>query len=183
MVIEGIFVIDIETTGLRVNCSIVEIGICFLNLENGKIGSTFDLICKEQDKILNKNAWIFQNSELRYEDVIDALELNEFKDVIQKIFDLKYPCTAFNQKFDFGFLEQRGFVIQNKFWDPMVILKNIMKIPHHYYGYKFPTVQEAYRYLCEDNNYIEKHTALDDAIHEAKIVYEIFQLIKNKTMG
>lgn len=177
-----IIVLDIETTGLNHAYSIVEIGICILNLSTGKINLTFNLVCKEKEKIIEKDAWIFENSDLSYDDVINAPDLNKFRDIIQAFFNLNYPCTAFNQKFDFEFLENRNFKISNKFWDVMILLTKIMKIPHHYYVYKFPSVQESYNFLFGDNNHSEKHRALDDAILESKIVYETYKryIVKNK---
>ncbi len=170
-----VIVLDIETTGLNHTHSIVEIGICILNLNTGEINPTFNLICKEKEKIIEKDAWIFENSDLSYDEVINAPDLNKFRNIIQAFFNLNYPCTAFNQKFDFGFLENRNLKISNKFWDPMILLTNIMKIPHDYYIYKFPSVQESYNFLFGNNKYSEKHRALDDALLESKIVYETYK--------
>lgn len=175
-----IIVLDIETTGLNLTNSIVEIGICILDLKKGEINPTFNLICQEKEKIIEKNAWIFENSDLSYDDVENAPDLEKFRNIIQEFFNLNYPCTAFNQKFDFGFLENRNFKILSKFWDAMILLRDIMKIPHHYYGYKFPSVQEAYDFLFGDYNCLEKHRALDDAIIESKIIYETYQRYGDK---
>jgi len=190
MVIEEILVIDIETSGLSHEYSIVEIGICKLNLEKGTINPFFNLVCKEEaDKYLDQYAWVFQNSDLTYEEVKNAPYLSKFQNIIQEIFNLGYECTAFNQSFDFGFLEDRGFKIPHKFWDAMLVLKEIMKIPHSKYGYKFPKVQEAYDYLFGnevflegEDKYKEKHRALDDAIHESMIFYGTYNLLKKKVI-
>jgi DNA polymerase-3 subunit epsilon len=40
---------------------------------------------------------------------------------------------------------------------------------------KWPTVQEAWDYLFGKTGYIETHRAIDDAVHEAQIVYELFK--------
>lgn len=173
-----ILVLDIETTGLTPECDMIcEIGICLLNLKNGNIIPILDQICQEQNKEFDEYSWIFQNSDLTIKQVIESPYLIDFKTELQDILNLKHPITAYNQQFDFSFLEHRGFQIKNKFWDPMFKLKNIMKIPHFYYGYKFPSVQEAWNFFFK-GNYIEKHRALDDAIHEAKIIYETNKYLK-----
>lgn len=173
-----IIVLDIETTALKPHIGIIcEIGLCFLNLEKGNVDRIFDTTCQEK-KYIDPNAWIFNNSDLTFDKVKKAPFLSDFKGVLQDLFDLEYPVTAFNQSFDFGFLEARGLEIPNKFWDPMLKLTNILKIPGYYGKYKWPNVQEAWNFFFKDSDYIEKHRALDDAIHEAKIIHETYKLLK-----
>ncbi|MHA1488571.1 MAG: 3'-5' exonuclease [Promethearchaeota archaeon] len=173
-----IIVLDIETTALKPNSGIIcEVGLCFLNLKTGNVDRIFDTICQEK-KHIDPNAWIFKNSDLQYDEVINAPFIDDFKGVLQDLFDLKYPITAFNQKFDFGYLENRGFKIHEKFWDPMLKLMNILRIPGYYDRFKWPSVQEAWNFFFSDSDYIEKHRALDDAIHEAKIIHETYKLLK-----
>lgn len=171
-----IVVVDIETTGFDPDKDmIVEIGLVKLDLNDGYIEPIFDEVCKE-NRVFKPDSWIFHNSSLTYYMVEKAPLLREFKSELQQIFD-KFPVTGFNQQlFDFPFLEHpdRGFVIKNKFWDPMIKLTPIMKLPPFSYDkYKWPTVQEAYDFFFPDENYVEKHRALDDAIHEAKIIYQV----------
>ncbi|MBA7487025.1 hypothetical protein ES707_22587 [subsurface metagenome] len=174
-----VIVLDIETTGLSPKFSMIcEIGLCFLDLETGDIDPIFNIICQEENKKFNDNSWIFQNSDLKYEDIVNAPYLEDFRAELQAIFNLNCPCTAYNQKFDFGFLEFRNFKIHQKFWDPMLKLTPILKIPNiSYYAkdYKWPSVLEAYNYFFPNERYIETHRALDDAMHEAKIVYETYK--------
>lgn len=173
-----IIVLDIETTALKPSAGIIcEIGLCFLNLKSGNVDRIFDTICQEK-KYIDNNAWIFNNSNLTFDDVKGAPFLDDFKGVLQDLFNLEHPVTAFNQSFDFGFLEARGLEIPNKFWDPMLKLTNILKIPGYYGKYKWPNVQEAWNFFFKDSDYVEKHRALDDAIHEARIIYETYKLLK-----
>lgn len=173
-----IIVLDIETTHFLPRSGIIcEIGLCWLNLKTGKITRIFDTICQEKNKYIDPNAWVFKNSDLKYKDVLKAPFLDDFKNKLQKVFDTAVPVTAFNQQFDFTFLVDRGFKIYNRTFDPMLELTNILKI-RNYYGYKWPSVQEAWNYFFKDSDYVEKHRAIDDAIHEAKIVYETYKLIK-----
>ncbi|MGQ4874583.1 MAG: exonuclease domain-containing protein [Promethearchaeia archaeon] len=174
-----IIVLDIETTHTKpILGMIVEIGLCFLDLNSGKIDPIFNIICQEEDIELDPDAWIFNNSDLNIEEVMQAPYLSEFREELQSIFDLGYPITAFNQKFDFGWLYNRDFRISNRFWDPMLKLTPIMRIPHDYYIYKYPSVEEAWRYLFPDIEYKEKHRALDDAIHEAKIIHAVYRMLE-----
>jgi len=177
-----VIVLDIETTGFSPKFSMIcEIGLCFLDLETGDIDPIFNIVCQEENKKFDERSWIFQNSDLKYEDVANAPYLKDFRVELQAIFNLNCPCTAYNQKFDFGFLEFRDFKIRQKFWDPMLKLTSILKIPNiSYYAkdYKWPSVWEAYNYFFPNERYIEAHRALDDAMHEAKIVYETYKHIK-----
>lgn len=178
-----ILVLDIETTGfLQKKGSIVEIGIVELNLENGEVKEVYDSLCKES--IFSENhtkepfGWIFQNSDLKPEDVENAPDFEIVKKEVQDILDL-YPlgCTAFNNAFDFGYLKDRGIIIK-ALPCPMKLSTDICKLPHRNgrSGYKWPKVEEAFDHFFPDNNYTEKHRGADDAFHEAMIVYELYKL-------
>lgn len=174
-----ISVLDIETTGLDPYFDMIcEIGLCFLNLDSGKIEPIFNIICQEENKDFDENSWIFQNSDLTIYIVREAPYLEKYRETLQRILD-KNPCTAYNQNFDFSLLESRDFKIHKKFWDPMRRLTPILKIPR-YNGYKWPSVQEAYNYFYPKERYVERHRALDDAKHEAKIIYATYKLLKEK---
>ncbi|MEA3285808.1 MAG: hypothetical protein U9Q77_00335 [Candidatus Marinimicrobia bacterium] len=88
-----------------------------MNLETGIITNEYDAIVKENG--FGKNhakkpyGWIFQNSDLKYEDVLLANDLSVILPEVQTILD-KYllGATAFNKQFDFGFLKSRGLNIR-----------------------------------------------------------------------
>ena len=174
---ETIAVVDIETTGFshQKDC-IVEIGICELDLDSGKCSELFDELIRESHfSPHHRNAWIFKNSDLRYEDVLDAHPLKAYNKELQRIFNI-YPVTAFNKRFDFDFLINRGFKIK-ELPCPMIIATNILKLPPRKVGtlYKYPTVEETWNYLFPDKKYIEKHRGYDDAVHEALIIFELYK--------
>ncbi len=174
-----IIVLDIETTGLDPYFNMIcEIGICTLNLLDGTIEPIFHVICQEENKEFDDNSWIFQNSDLTLYTVRNAHFLENYREELQEILNLG-PCTAYNQSFDFSFLNSRNFKIPKKFWDPMHKLTPILKIPR-YNGYKWPSVQEAYNFFFKNENYTESHRALDDAKHEAKIIYATYKYLKEK---
>lgn len=178
-----IAVIDIETTGFQNQGGlIVEIGIVGLDLETGDIKNEFDAIVKEAEfsdrHIRSPFGWVFQNSDLNYEDVSLANSLESYITEIQTILD-KYPlgATAFNKQFDFGFLKSRGLIIKEL---PCIMLTatDVVNLPPNpgYNTPKWPKVEEAWEYFFPNKNYVEAHRALDDARHEALIAYELYKL-------
>lgn len=176
-----ILVLDIETTGfLNQGGKIVEIGIVKLNLENGETTPMYDSLIKEDGLDIThtygRYGWIFQNSDLQFEDVMEAPTLESQRAEIQNLLN-EYPVTAYNKSFDFGYLADRGFRI-NELDCPMKIATPIVKLPAMYGrgGYKWPKVEEAWDYFFGNTGYIEAHRGLDDAIHEAKIVFKLYQL-------
>lgn len=184
-----IAVIDIETNGLDpLNDSIFQVGIILLDVDTGAREKILDITCKESHRAISKDAWVFKNSRLKYEDVMAANEFKEYKDQIQKILN-EYPATAYNSKFDFGFLESRGIKIPKKFTDPMVLATPLLKLPFppkketafkktHYIPsqgpqYKFPSVPECWNFLFPTQPIIEPHIAVEDADLEAQILFKL----------
>ena len=184
-----IAVVDIETSGfLAQGGTIVEVGIAGLDLDTGEVTEEFDMIVKEEafneDHTKNPFGWIFQNSDLRYQDVLDGAPFADAKAQIQAVFD-KFPAgaTAFNKQFDFGFLRDRGLKIKDL---SCIMLKAtpIVGLPPvgNRKSPKWPKVEEAWEYFFPDIPYVEKHRALDDAMHEAKIAHAIIKLEKDGKM-
>ncbi|MFX1447634.1 MAG: exonuclease domain-containing protein [Promethearchaeota archaeon] len=165
-----------ETTDLKPeNGLIIEIGIVELNLKTGRTRVLFDSTVKESSfGDFHKDAWIFCNSDLKFEDIENAPNLNHVRRKIQEILD-HYSLTAYNTSFDFGFMESRGFTIRKDIPDIMASAKEACKIMYPNGGYKNPRMQEAWNNFFPNSNYREKHRAVDDAIHEAKILYEMFK--------
>lgn len=175
-----ILILDVETTGfLNDNGKIVEIGIVALNLDNGKRKIIYNQVCHEKGITLQEveSSWIIQNSDLNAEQVKWSPSLDNIKPTVQKILDTySLGATAFNNGFDFGFLEDRGFVFPKKLPCPMKLSTDICKIPSpRGNGFKWPKVQEAYDFFFGKTDYIEKHRGADDAFHEAAIVYELYK--------
>ena len=170
-----IAVVDIETTGFSTekDC-IVEIGIVELDLETGERTELYNQLVKEENlEEKHKNCWVFENTDMKFDDVMNAQSL-DIK-TLQAIFD-KYPMTAYNKKFDTRFLIDRGLKM-NELDCPMIIATNICKLPSKRLAgkYKWPKVQEAYDFFFPDSGYIETHRGCDDAFHEAEIVYELYK--------
>jgi len=178
---EKILIIDIETTGfLTAGGKIVEVGIVELNLANGERKIIFSEVCHENGitKEEVEKSWIVNNSTLTVDEIRHSKNLNVLKPRIQAILN-SYPAgaTAFNNVFDFGFMENRGFVFPKKLACPMLLSTDIVKIPSPFRAgtFKWPKVQEAYDFFFGQNDYVEQHRGADDAFHEAEIVYELFK--------
>lgn len=175
---EKVVVIDLETTGLDpINDLIIEIGIIELNLKTCETKILFNSFVKEPtfgEK--HRDSWIFNNSDINFEDIQNAPLFEEFKEILNNIFK-NYYTTAFNKSFDLGFLKARGIKIQNELPCIMRTATNICKIPfpNGGSGYKWPKCQEAWEFFFPNSEYIEKHRAADDAEHEAKIFFELYK--------
>jgi DNA polymerase III epsilon subunit-like protein len=174
-----ILVLDLETTGfLNENGKIVEIGIVELDLDNGEKKIIYNQVCHEKGITLEdvEKSWIVQNSDLNVEQIKYSPNLDRIKPTVQQILN-DYPlgATAFNNAFDFGFLEDRGFVFPNKLDCPMKLSTDICQLPSPRGGFKWPKVQEAYDFFFGKTDYIEAHRGADDAFHEAEIVYELYK--------
>ncbi len=175
-----IAVVDIETTSINPripfkieNDAICEIGIVKLDLDTGKIEPLLNTVCQE-DMCGSPKSWIFHHSNLTHQEVMQAPHINDFKDEIQSIFD-QYPVTAWNQRFDFPRLEHhsRGLKIINRFWDPMIVLTNFIKIPRRSRsGYKWPSVSDAWKFFNPGKEFFHPHRAVQDATVEAQLMYQ-----------
>jgi DNA polymerase III epsilon subunit-like protein len=175
-----ILILDIETTGfLQQGGKIVEIGIIELDLITKEREILFDEVCHETGITLEEieKSWIIQNSDLTVKMVKYSGSLESKKKRIQQILN-DYPlgATAFNNSFDFGFLENRGFVFPKKLPCPMKLSTDICKLPNPRGGYKWPKVEEAHLHFFGDVGYIEKHRGADDAYFEAEIVHKLYEL-------
>jgi len=171
-----IAVLDLESTGLKPDRDlIVEIGIIELNLTNGKTKILLDEVVLEPSfcSEIYGNSWIFQNSSLQVNDVLNGKDWNILKPIIQEILE-KYPITGYNKNFGFSFLRHRKLKILRELQCPMICATNILKLPHNHYGYKYPKLEEAWAYYFPDIIYVESHRACNDAYHEALLIKKMY---------
>ena len=169
----NILIIDIETTDFQArNGKIVEVGIVDLDLNTGERKIIFDKVCHERPITREhvEKSWIVNNSDLTVADIQRSPQLKHIQFEIQCILN-SYPlgATAFNNTFDFGFLESRGFSFPKKLACPMRLARKIID------NRKNPSVETCHRYFLGDVGYIEKHRGADDAYFEAEIVYELYK--------
>lgn len=175
-----ILILDIETTGFQnQGGKIVEVGIVELCLETANRIILFDEVCHEQGITLEEleKSWIIKNSDLTPQMVKYSGSLESKRKRIDKILqDYPLGATAFNNAFDFCFLESRGFAFPKKLPCPMKLATDICQLPSPRGGYKWPKVEEAHLHFFGDVGYVEKHRGADDAFFEAEIVYELYKL-------
>ncbi|WP_462280917.1 3'-5' exonuclease [Salinivirga cyanobacteriivorans] len=175
-------IVDIETTGfLNQGGKIVEVGIVELDITNGNKKVLFDSVVKENgfNEMHSRYpmGWIFQNSDLTFDQVLEAPDFDDMKAEIQNIFDSFFTgITAFNKAFDFGFLKSRGLRIAEL---PCIMetATPVLNLPPkgNRKGPKYPNVEEAYHFLTGNTAFIESHRAADDAMHEAEIAFELYK--------
>ena len=154
---DKILILDIETTGfMKQNGSIIEVGAVELNIKTGEIKEVFNSLLKEDiygpAHEVVPLGWIFEHSDLKYEDILMAPPAADvFKDLQNLINSYPLGCTAYNNKFDFDFLEDRGIVIDKKLPCPMLLSTNICRLPGRYGKFKWPKVEEAYSFFFPEN--------------------------------
>ena len=183
-----ILVIDLETTGFLSSnpdrCGkIVEIGIVRLNLKNGKKKILFDRVINPgMTKAQLSNSWICKNGYMNPDDILKGSSFLSITEELQEIiYKYKNGATAFNRKFDVDFLSHYGIKFPKLLPCPMIVSTPICKLPKansRYGGYKWPKVEEAYKYFFPESEYVELHRGADDAFHEADIVYALHKLNK-----
>lgn len=174
-----ILVIDLETTHVSEKVGhILEVGLVSLDLETGEIeplvGATVHEPTCTYEEIFN--SWFYQNSDFGVVRPSRAA-LHWVGGVEYHFKQFGYSgLTAFNQAFDFRWLESRGLKLPRKLPDPMKCARPIVKAKDKNGRVKNPNVEEVYNYFFPDSGYVEKHRALDDAMHEAQIIYELYKI-------
>lgn len=177
-----ILVVDIETTGLsKINDAIVEIGMVVVDTKTKKIKKVFDKVVKHDkfDPKKHKNCWIFQNSSLKMEDIMNAKNLEDYREEIQNYLD-KYKMTAYNKAFDMKFLKEAGFTMTDVDCLMHSSRKYSQKIDKRG-AIKTPSVEETYNlfFVKEGDEYIEDHRAGQDALDEGRILLQLVEYKKN----
>jgi len=174
-------IVDLETTGfLNQKGLIVEIGLVSLNLNNGEIKKEFESLVQEpgfsEVHARDPYGWIFQNSSLTFQEVETAPTMKSLFDQVQAVFAKLEGITAYNAAFDLPFLRSRSFSF-TPLPCPMIAATPLVNLPPvgRNKEPKWPTVQETWDFLFGDTGYVEQHRAVDDALHEAKIVYELYK--------
>lgn len=175
-----ILIIDIETTTfLNDGGKIIELGATSLDTETGETNIELDAVVNpglSPEEI--QNAWGVRQGYIKPDEIIQARHLKDYLPVLQDLINhFSDGATAYNNEFDFTFLESVGISFPVKLACPMKICTKICKIPHsNGRGYKWPKVEEAFKFFFPESDYKELHRGADDSKHEAMIVYELIKL-------
>ncbi len=175
-----ILIIDIETSNfLNANGTILEIGLVELDITTGATKILFDSCVHEKGITREEiaNSWIIANSDMTVLEIQYSPDLEKVRDKVQKILNrYELGATAYNNRFDFDFMESRKFSFPKKLACPMLLLTPILQLPaKNGRGTKWPNVGEAMKYYLGVENYVEKHRGCSDALDEAKIVYKLIK--------
>lgn len=171
-------ILDIETTGwLNAGGKIVEVGLVGLHLPTGKRYKLFDSLCQEPNMTeKDRNAWIFSNSDMQLDEVLEAPMLQDILPKIRWACSLVKSVTAFNRKFDVEFMASRGLALTRLWPCLMLTMTPVCRIPKPgFRKYKWPSCEEAWHHLFPDKPYVEAHRGFDDAWHEALIAHELYK--------
>lgn len=148
--------LDTETTGLT-GCPydhVVEIGIVGLDVDKGKVWDVYSCIVgydvSSWDSF-HKNAWVFEHTGLKIDDVRHGRPQSSVSDVLKSILTGK-NVTAYNTSFDFNrFLYREPWGLYQSFIefpDIMCVAADVCKLPSNLGGYRSPKLEYAYEFLC-----------------------------------
>ena len=174
-----IAIIDIETTSfVKKDAFIVEIGIVELDIISGTKRIIFNSPIYEKGVENYSGMGVFGISNLDLSDVMNAKNLESCRETLQLIFD-QYKITSYNIRFDLGILESKGFIFPKKLMDLMIFTRKLL--PKGKYNFEFAyrkfhssKENEGGKYL-KNKNYEEQHRAIDDAVHEAELLFLFIQ--------
>ncbi len=201
--IKNIFIIDTETSGLNgypVDI-IFEIGICELKIDTGEIIPIYDQIIGYEESQLSdnqKNAWIFENSTLSLDQIINSNKKPEKVAIeVRQLVDQKY-VAFYNLDYDHEkFMKYEPYLLEdgnNCLLLPCIMkeLTPICKIKNQFRpGYKWPKLDEAQDILfnekeIEEFKYkLDRHRAISDAYVSAKLLFKLiseFNFLENITL-
>jgi len=180
-----ITLINKETTSFAKNFAlIVEIGIIELDISTGEKSILFNALIYENGIENYDDKGAFSISNLDISEVKKAKSLESYRETLQLIFD-NYRITSYNTAFDLAILELRGFKFPKKMTDMMKFIKRILpkgKYNFHFaYKHFYNLKDNTEGKFLTNNNYEEQHRALDDAIHEAELLFLLINKFKFPT--
>lgn len=165
------FIVDIETTGLgglAAGDKIVEVGVCRLN-RYGRVVRVYHRIVQHADIMDYKFEWVFQNTTLTPEEVLNGTPEKEVIEDLHKLLDGKF-CTSFNTSFDF-----ESFLLCPPYNLCPIVPFDIADLSRWTYAVdRYVHAEESYLKFCPDDpagmGPKEHHRALDDAFMEAHLL-------------
>lgn len=190
-----IHVVDLETTGLGGHLSgdiVLEIGIVKLDTATGTAKIVYDttIAYPKRELIKHKDAWIFSNSSLTFEEVENGKPVEVVVKDVRNLVSGK-SIAIYNVAYDFEkFLKwppfSLGEVISKVLPCIMVSATEVCRIPSPFFNYKWPTLEEAQKKLLpglQIPSTIKFHRAASDAYLSALVLMELIKLNRYNLNG
>lgn len=156
---DPIYVVDTETTGLT-GCPydhVVEVGIVGLDVDQRKVWDVYSCVVGYDVSSwdpFHKNAWVFDHTGLRIDDVRHGRPQSAVCETLKTILSGN-KVTSYNTPFDFQkFLYREPWGLYQSFTefpDIMTAAANVFKIPSRFGGYSNPKLENAYGSMCPDD--------------------------------
>ena len=171
-----VVVIDTETTSkYKENALIVEIAAIKLDYNSFNHQILYNSLCNPNlTRKMLEQTWICRNGYIKPEEILkakpDSIIAKELRSVIHN-----YQWTTFNLEYDGAILARKPWNIsKNKSKCIMKSAKPVCGIPHHFYGIKFPSLNEAIKILLNQSQ-PEAHRALDDATMATEVLIYLIE--------
>lgn len=172
-----ILVADIESTGLHAfpEDIVLSVGIAEVDIINHTVDPFFNRILgydtTKWDEA-KKEAWIFDNSELKLEDVQTAYDKGQTAETVAKelrnLLDKRY-VAFYNKSFDYDkYLSRKPFLIDSQYVLPCLMLASTepAAIPNRWHpGYKWPTLEESFDLFLDKD--LKQDLLAKESFHDA----------------
>lgn len=184
-----VFVLDTETTGLNGSPEdyVVDLGVVRVDTDTGEVMPVYDYVIRYDTEAWTpgqRQAWIFQHSDLSLLDVDNALmnpvEMAGDLSMLAEI--TKFPWTSYNTDFDYGkFLNRPPWNFVPRMYEDVMRMAGRYVPGDHVFddgSTSWPRLEKAYKLLCPDDPARikgQKHRALDDAIQAAYVLLAVLE--------
>lgn len=168
---------------------VLDIGICEISLSKGTVKDVYSSVVGYDTEIWGeekRHSWIFENSDLKIEDVARAPRLSK---VIREVTDLLKGAwvTSYNVQYDLDkFLYMFPWCLKGQFRevrDPMFSAQAICKLKSQYYEvseYRYPKLDYSYKTILEGEDPagiegVQDHRALSDARMASHLLLKMYR--------
>jgi DNA polymerase III epsilon subunit-like protein len=173
-------ILDLETNGLNPDFSVLQF-TAFL-LKAGRVQKIINRYYYPREGLTS--AFLIHGldshkiSELREKQKASyAKYFEDDEEILGLLKDLSSDAflISYNVRFENGFLKARGIEFK-KTIDVMLLYQNILKIPHPYYGYKYPKLSEAVSVLYRRYGVV-LHDKFHNSLVDAYYTYRLFRCL------